>query len=173
VVLDILSLKNKLEAPVYIKPDLTPHERQKERLLLKERRSLFDNGTERRNIKIRNDSLYVNNKFHCKVSGNNLEFASNPVQPAVDAPTTIMESSWLPASKNPNTVTLSDLKLSIANFCSIVNKQIQLEAFLVHDDIDIIIGTESHLNETIQNSEIFSILIGKTGTTMVVVYLFQ
>ena len=93
MVLDILSSKNKLEAPVYIKPDLTPLERQKEQLLLKERRSLIDNGIERRNIKIRSDSLYVNNKLHCKVSGNNLEFVSNPVQPAVDAPTTSMESS--------------------------------------------------------------------------------
>ena len=74
--IDILSSKSKLEAPIYIKPDLTPQERQKERLLLKERRSLIDNGTERRYIKIRNDSLYLNNKLHCKVStdGNKLEY---------------------------------------------------------------------------------------------------
>ena len=95
VALDILSSKNKLEAPVYIKPDLTPFERQKERLLLKERRSLIDNGTERRNIKMRNDSLYVNNKLHCKVStdGNKLEFMSKSVQQTINAPTTSMESS--------------------------------------------------------------------------------
>ncbi|XP_065886047.1 uncharacterized protein [Dysidea avara] len=73
VALDILSSKNKLEAPIYIKPDLTPFECQKERLLLKERRSLIDNGTERRNIKMRNDSLYVNNKLHCKVSTDGTE----------------------------------------------------------------------------------------------------
>ena len=95
VLAPVISSKNKLEAPVYIKPDLTPFERQKERLLLKERRSLIDNGTERRNIKMRNDSLYVNNKLHCKVStdGNKLEFMSKSVQQTVNAPTTSMESS--------------------------------------------------------------------------------
>ena len=50
---------------------------------------------------------------------------------------------------------LSDLKLSIANFCSVVNKQVQLETFITNNDIDIIIGTESHLNKTILSSEIF------------------
>ena len=39
--LEILSSKSKLEAPVYIEPDMTLHKRQKERLLLKERRSLI------------------------------------------------------------------------------------------------------------------------------------
>ena len=57
-------------------------------------------------------------------------------------------------STNFNMV-LSDLKLSIVNFCSVVNKQVQLETFIANNDIDIIIGTESHLNETILNSEIF------------------
>ena len=36
-----------------------------------------------------------------------------------------------------------------------MNKQVQLETFLINNDIDIVIGTESHLTETIQNSEIF------------------
>ena len=36
-----------------------------------------------------------------------------------------------------------------------MNKQVQLETFLINNDIDIIIGTESHLTETFQNSEIF------------------
>ena len=95
VVLDLLSSKSKLEAPTYIKPDLNPFERQKERLILKERRALIDKGTERRNIKIRNDSLYVDNKLHCKVSndGSKLEFVSNLVQPVDNASTASMESS--------------------------------------------------------------------------------
>jgi len=57
-------------------------------------------------------------------------------------------------STNPKTVLVSDLKLSIVNFCSITNKQTQLEAFLFNNDIDILIGTESHLDENISSSEI-------------------
>ena len=46
------------------------------------------------------------------------------------------------------------MKLSIVNFCSVTNKQTQLEAFLFSNDIDILVGTESHLDDTISNSEI-------------------
>ena len=60
------------------------------------------------------------------------------------------------STNNPNSNNvLSDLKLSIVNFCSVTNKQTQLEVFLVTYAIDIIIGTESHLNESILNSEVF------------------
>ena len=82
MVLNILSSKSKLEAPIYIKPDMTLHERQKEKLLLGERRSLIDQGTERRHIKLRNDSIFVNNKLHCKVSSDNykLEYVTGPAK---------------------------------------------------------------------------------------------
>jgi len=94
MVFDILSSKTKLEAPIYIKPDMTYQERQKERILLKERRSLIDQGTERRHIKIRSDSIFVNNKFYCKVSsdGTKLEHACEPVKSASNT-TARMESS--------------------------------------------------------------------------------
>ena len=93
--LEILSSKSKLEAPVYIKPDMTLHEHQKERLLLKERRSLIDQGTERRYIRIRNDSIFVNSKLWCKVNseGNKLEYAQESSNSAANAPATSMESS--------------------------------------------------------------------------------
>jgi len=92
---DILSSKTKLEAPVYIKPDMTHQERQKERLLLKERRSLIDQGTERRYIKIRNDSIFVSNKFYCKVSsdGTKLEHVREPSKLVSNATTLNTESS--------------------------------------------------------------------------------
>ena len=95
IVLDILSSKTKLEDPIYIKPDMTLHERQKERLLLKERRSLIDNGTERRYIKIRNDSIFLHNKHHCKVSsdGNKLEYVHEVSSIAADNSAASMESS--------------------------------------------------------------------------------
>jgi len=67
--------------------------------------------------------------------------------------------TWsLPDSMFPCTnsnMVLSDLKLSIANFYSVVNKQVQLETFITNNDIVMIIGTESHLNETILSSKIF------------------
>ena len=43
----------------------------------------------------------------------------------------------------------------IANFCSVYNKQAELEAFLSTHNIDILLGSESHLENTILNSEIF------------------
>ena len=51
-------------APVAIKPDLTPEERNIESFLLKERWSLTELGFEKARIKIRNQSLYVDNKLY-------------------------------------------------------------------------------------------------------------
>ena len=88
-VLDVLKNKTRLEAPVFIKPDLTLEERQKESLLLKERRSLIEKGTQRKNIKIKNYSIFVNDKLHCKVQANGkmLEFPPEPLQEKdLDAP---------------------------------------------------------------------------------------
>ena len=51
-------------APVAIKPDLTPEERNIENFLLKERWSLTELGFEKARIKIRNQSLYVDNKLY-------------------------------------------------------------------------------------------------------------
>ena len=46
-------------------------------------------------------------------------------------------------------------RLAIANFCSVRNKQSELELFLDNQDIHLLIGTESHLNDTIFDSEVF------------------
>ena len=43
----------------------------------------------------------------------------------------------------------------ITNFCSVYNEQAELEAFLSTNNIDILLGSESHLENTILNSEIF------------------
>ena len=48
-----------------------------------------------------------------------------------------------------------ETKLAIANFCAVTNKQSELVTFLNLHDIDILCGTESHLDETILNSELF------------------
>jgi len=55
----------------------------------------------------------------------------------------------------PNHLTTNNLELAIVNFCSVTNKRPHLETFLVSNNIDILIGIESHLDESYLNSEIF------------------
>ena len=50
---------------------------------------------------------------------------------------------------------LPNLSLVIINCCSITNKKLELETLLSLYNIDILIGTESHLDNSIFNSEIF------------------
>ena len=47
------------------------------------------------------------------------------------------------------------MSVVIANFCSVYNKEAELDTFLSYNDIDILLGTESHLDTSIFNSEIF------------------
>lgn len=56
-----------------------------------------------------------------------------------------------------NSINTSSLSLSVANFCSVKNKQAELQAFLVTHNLNIIMGTESHLPRwlNILNSEVF------------------
>ena len=53
---------NNVKSYVSIKPFMTKTERLTESTLLKERRALIESGTDRRDIKIRGNSLYVNNR---------------------------------------------------------------------------------------------------------------
>ena len=48
------------------------------------------------------------------------------------------------------------MKLTIINCYSIANKYIKLEALLYIQNLDLLVGTESHLDETVTSSEIFS-----------------
>ena len=74
-VTSILSGRHKLSASpkVRIKPDLTPKERKVEQLLLMERRSLITSGKERKSIKLRGSSLYVDNRKYGEVKNNKFE----------------------------------------------------------------------------------------------------
>ena len=47
------------------------------------------------------------------------------------------------------------MKLAIINCRSIVNKHTELEALLHVQNLDLLIGTESHLDETVMSSEVF------------------
>ena len=57
---------------VFIKPDLSPEERSVQSLLLRERKILIDSGTDRKNIKLFGNVLFVNNQKYGVVKG--LEF---------------------------------------------------------------------------------------------------
>ena len=73
---NILRNKAQLSSPVYIKPDLTHEERIQESMLLKERRSLIDKGVNRKQIKLRNWGIYIDDKSHCKIVDRKLKFHS-------------------------------------------------------------------------------------------------
>ena len=60
----VLSKRGLLSHPVFIKPDLTPEERERDSVLLKERWSLIQSGVVRRDIRIRDSRLYVKNKLY-------------------------------------------------------------------------------------------------------------
>ena len=74
----ILSGRSKLSTQpgITIKPDLSREDRAIESVLLKERRSLIDSGTERRLIKIKGSVLYLNNKKYGSVTGTKFSLVS-------------------------------------------------------------------------------------------------
>ena len=61
---------------MYVKPDLTPEEQTKQSILLKERRSLIQKGTDRKHIKLHSNSILVNNQPYCELKGLDLIFNS-------------------------------------------------------------------------------------------------
>ena len=69
----LLQNRSKLTS-LSIKPDLTPEQRARESLLLKERWSLIQKGFDRKQIKIYNHSVFVNNKLYCKLVDSKIEF---------------------------------------------------------------------------------------------------
>ena len=61
----VLSSKRSItSSEITIKPDMTYEERKTETVLLKERRTLINQGVERKHIRLRGNSIYVNNKLH-------------------------------------------------------------------------------------------------------------
>ena len=50
---------------------------------------------------------------------------------------------------------IDKFQLAIVNCCAISNKRVELESFLNLFNVDLLCGTESHLNESILNSKVF------------------
>lgn len=67
----VLSKVSSLSQPFIVKPDMSAAQRVRESILLKERWSLLQSGTNRKSIKIRNSSIYVNNILHGTVDSSN------------------------------------------------------------------------------------------------------
>ena len=78
-VVSVLSNRHKLSSfpGIRLKPDLSPEERKRESLLLKERWELINNGISKTTIKIRGNNLYVSSKKYGSVR--NCEFHLSPV----------------------------------------------------------------------------------------------
>ena len=74
----LLTSKTQLKHPIYIKPDVTPLEKSNESLLLKERKTLIQKGTDRQHIKLRNSHLYVNDQLFAKAENGQLCYCSRP-----------------------------------------------------------------------------------------------
>ena len=79
-----LSKVGLFKAPINIKPDLTREERDIESFLLKERWSLIQIGFERHRIKIRNKSIFIDNKLYGQFHNST---PSLSVQPTTFTPT--------------------------------------------------------------------------------------
>ena len=54
-----------------------------------------------------------------------------------------------------NNLVHDHFQLAIINCRSIVNKQDELQALIISEEIDLILGTEYHLDDSITNSEVF------------------
>ena len=85
--------------PVIIKPDMSPHERKCESLLLHERWSLLQSGVPREHIKIRGSRLYVRKKLYGQVSssGPELHFSHQNSSPIVNDSCSIVNNGVVPA----------------------------------------------------------------------------
>ena len=106
----ILANKRLLDAPYSIKPDLSPDERLRDSILLKERWKLVQDGVLRSDIKIRSSKLFVLNKLHGKVVDRaflpSLNVSVNPHSSVVDP------SSVAPS---PNVVNLNSSPIAADN----------------------------------------------------------
>ena len=70
----VLSKRSLLKHPIVIKPDLTPEERQRDSILLKERWTLIQSGVPHNSIKIRDSRLFVKNKLFGHVDHSKFSF---------------------------------------------------------------------------------------------------
>lgn len=86
----ILSNRNLTPKGISVKPDLNQEERQRESLLLGERWRLIQSGVDKKLIKIRSSTIYVQGRKHGQVVNNSIQYHnkpdnSNPTQTSTQA----------------------------------------------------------------------------------------
>ena len=84
------------KSPTRIKPDLTPEERKAESVLLKERWTLMQLGFDRKRIKLRNKSIFVDNKLYGHYQNGTLQHSD--YNPTLSQTTSTSETSSSTAS---------------------------------------------------------------------------
>ena len=83
----ILSNRSKLtKSKVYIKPYMTPSERNSESILLKERKSLISSGANPKDIKVKSNKLLLNGSVYGSVQGSSFSLnVQNSIQVSSDS----------------------------------------------------------------------------------------
>ena len=115
---DVISVLSNLGAnqdkSVSIKPDMTPDEKQKEALLLKERWSLLQSGVNKADVKIRSGSIYVKGKKHGYASNLVFHLANaSPPTMSVDSDSTDNASPLTVSVDSDSTDNASPLTMSV------------------------------------------------------------
>ena len=126
--------RNSQYSNVFMAPDRTKYEREKHKKLVEELKERHLQGA--KDLVIRN-GVIISKHSH----------------PTIVSPLPIVEE--FPFSLPDDIPNKDEINLAIANFCAVTNKQSELVTFVNLHDIDILCGTESHLDETILSSEIF------------------
>ena len=137
----ILSKKGKLSRPFSIKPDLSPEERRRDSLLLKERWQLIQSGKDRNDIKIRGSRLYVNKRLYGCIVDSQLQYTSVPsssttlpksvvpsdrssLSPTSNDTSTIVPSNSTPYAELPTSVPPTASNASSPTPCNISNSTV-------------------------------------------------
>ena len=124
---NILSRKRSLSHPFSIQLDMSPTERLQHSALLKERWSIIQSGIERKNIKIRNTSIYVNNQLYGKLDSNNKfqQASPPPISSTLSEENTSVKNVTLhifnPSDITPASTANSSIPLEVNSLQSILN----------------------------------------------------
>ena len=101
----ILSKARQIPKPFTLKPDMSHSQRIRESILLKERWRLLQKVVARKSIRIREESLFVNNQLHGRVV--NRKFETNPASPFCSTGTPDCEAAPVSAPIVPEQPALS------------------------------------------------------------------
>lgn len=121
-----MSKKTTLPSHVFVRPDRTKEERLRYQSLMKERWILIQAGVERRDIKIRTDSIYVNNVLHGKLDSSNNYVKSTIVSDSdsVSPSTPLHSQQSTPAQDTLITIPLTSTQVTLPDVSPSTSPQI-------------------------------------------------